>query len=47
VKFADPSAQGRRIASPDQIKPVLRPAMDLPGRRYSSAPVDYPNNPGV
>jgi acetolactate synthase-1/2/3 large subunit len=48
VKFAEAfGAKGFRIDTPDQIKTVLRQAMDLPGPVLIGVPVDYRDNPGL
>jgi acetolactate synthase-1/2/3 large subunit len=48
VKFAEAfGAKGFHVDNPDQIKPVLRQAMDLPGPVLIGVPVDYRDNPGL
>ena len=48
VKFAESmGAQGLRIEGPDQVAPVLRQAMDMPGPVIVGVPVDYRDNPGL
>jgi acetolactate synthase I/II/III large subunit len=48
VKFAEAfGAKGFHIDAPDQIKTVLRQAMDLPGPVLIGVPVDYRDNPGL
>ena len=48
VKFAESmGAHGLRIESPDQVGPVLRPAMAMDGPVIVGVPVDYRDNPGL
>ena len=48
VKFAESmGARGLRIEGPDQVAPVLRQAMDMPGPVIVGVPVDYRDNPGL
>jgi acetolactate synthase I/II/III large subunit len=48
VKFAEAfGAKGFHIENADQIKPVLRQAMNLPGPVLIGVPVDYRDNPGL
>jgi acetolactate synthase-1/2/3 large subunit len=48
VKFAESmGARGLRIEGPDEVAPVLRQAMDMPGPVIVGGPVDYRDNPGL
>ena len=40
-------ASGLRIEGPDQVAPVLRQAMDMPGPVIVGVPVHYRDNPAL
>jgi acetolactate synthase-1/2/3 large subunit len=48
VKFAESmGARGLRIESADQVRPILREAMNMAGPVVVGVPVDYRDNPGL